>query len=147
MLCHNFLIGNVRTYVLRTYYNVTSQLSDWKRVRTRVNCEITVRTRTYSDSESWKRAHMCTGTDNHVCFLKINGSQLREGGTTYTCTYVRTRVRTRVRTIMLCHNFLIGKVHVYHGTYVQVYVPWYHGTSEYHGPYRFWYVHEYVLPW
>ena len=41
----------VRTYV-RTY-NVMSQLSDWK------------------------RAHMCT--ENHVCFGRIHGSQLREG--------------------------------------------------------------------
>jgi hypothetical protein len=78
MLCHNFLIGKghtctytctyvrtrVRTYnvMSRTYvpfgtyvrtYNVMSQLSDWK------------------------RAHMCT--ENHVCFGRIHGSQLREG--------------------------------------------------------------------
>ncbi len=49
---------HVRTYVpmVRTFvrtYNVMSQLSDWK------------------------RAHMCT--ENHVCFGRIHGSQLREG--------------------------------------------------------------------
>ena len=43
--------NHVRAYV-RTY-NVMSQLSDWK------------------------RAHMCT--ENHVCFGRIHGSQLREG--------------------------------------------------------------------
>ncbi len=37
-------------------YNVMSQLSDWK------------------------RAHMCT--ENHVCFGRIHGSQLREGANT-----------------------------------------------------------------
>ena len=42
----------VRTYYVRTY-NVMSQLSDWK------------------------RAHMCT--ENHVCFGRVHGSQLREG--------------------------------------------------------------------
>jgi hypothetical protein len=45
-------------------------------------------------------------TENHVCFGRLHGSQLREGAyvryssTNSTCvrTYVRTRVRTRVRT-------------------------------------------------
>jgi hypothetical protein len=115
----------VHVYVctVRTYYNVMSQLSDWK------------------------RAHMCY--ENYVCFGRIHGSQLREGANagqhTYTlataltplpqtalqclraCTYVRTYAPFYlVPTIMLCRNFLIGKgycnthqVHVYVRTYVQ----------------------------
>ncbi len=61
MLCHNFLY--VRTYVLEyhryVHVYVMSQLSDWK------------------------RAHMCT--ENHVCFGRIHGSQLREGANAGTC--------------------------------------------------------------
>ena len=50
-VCHTRVY--VRTYVHVRTYNVMSQLSDWK------------------------RAHMCT--ENHVCFGRIHGSQLREG--------------------------------------------------------------------
>jgi hypothetical protein len=62
---------------IRTY-NVMSQLSDWK------------------------RAHMCT--ENHVCFGRIHGSQLREGANA-------------------------GQ----HTPYVRTYqmVPWYHGMYKY----------------
>jgi hypothetical protein len=97
---------------------------------------------------------MCT--ENHVCFGRIHGSQLREErmqGNTHLC--VRTRVRTRtyvpwyvphvrtvhvyVRTyhlvlIMLCHNFLVPwdgramvQYRVYHGTYTST-IGTYHGT-------------------
>jgi hypothetical protein len=68
----------VRTYV-RTY-NVMSQLSDWK------------------------RAHMCT--ENHVCFGRIHGSQLREGANAG--TYVRTYTYTN-----MVHSYC-----AYHGTMV-----------------------------
>ncbi len=68
---------------VRTYYNVKSQLSDWK------------------------RAHMCT--ENHMCLGRIHGSQLREranaGQHTPTLATVLTPLPQR-RTTMLCHNFL-----------------------------------------
>jgi hypothetical protein len=79
----------VRTYV-RTFYHVMSQLSDWK------------------------RAHMCT--ENHVCFGRIHGSQLREEANAgqHTPSYrprttASTARSTYVRTIIFCHNFVIGK--------------------------------------
>jgi hypothetical protein len=59
---------------------------------------------------------MCT--ENHVCFGRIHGSQLREGA--YTCTtYVRTYVR--------------AMVHVYHWYVLHVYVRMYVRTYVYDG--------------
>jgi hypothetical protein len=45
-----------------------------------------------SQLSDWKMAHMCT--ENHVCFGRIHGSQLREGA--IAGQHVRTRVRTRM---------------------------------------------------
>jgi hypothetical protein len=78
---------------------------------------------------------MCT--ENHVCFGRIHGSQLREGANAGTRTYVRT-IMVLEYLIMLCHNFLIGKGHTcalrtyewYTCTYTCTMV---HGVLEYHG--------------
>ncbi len=102
---HTILVWYVHVYVrtmVRTE-NVMSQLSDWK------------------------RAHMCT--ENHVCFGRIHGSQLREGANagqhtptlslrphttasmarstaeSYTCTMVPWYVRTYVRMYVHVYNF------------------------------------------
>jgi hypothetical protein len=77
----------VHVYV-RTY-NVMSQLSDWK------------------------RAHMCT--ENHVCFGRIHGSQLREGA--------NAGQHTPTLSLPPSHHCL---VHVYVRTYQVPLVPkWY----------------------
>ncbi len=101
IVAHTFLV--VRTYV-RTY-NVMSQLSDWK------------------------RAHMCT--ENHVCFGRIHGSQLREGANAgqhtptlslpYTCTFTCTYTCTIYKngTMKYKHSGATGTL---------VGVPWYHGS-------------------
>ncbi len=90
----------VHVYYVRTsrYYNVMSQLSDWK------------------------RAHMCTD-ENHVCFGRIHGSQLR----------------VRTYTYVVCHNVPWYHGIVYHtiiGTMVPPMVPcyryWYSSTHD-HG--------------
>jgi hypothetical protein len=85
------------TYVpwyVRTTYNVMSQLSDWK------------------------RAHMCT--ENHVCFGRIHGSQLREGA--------NAGQHTPTLSLPPSHHCLDGEVYLgnrhYHGTRVRTY----HGT-------------------
>ncbi len=82
---HVYVRTYVPWYVLLTY-NDMSQLSDWKRAHTctyhGTTCTVYVHVyvRTYnvmSQLSDWKRAHMCT--ENHVCFGRIHGSQLREG--------------------------------------------------------------------
>jgi hypothetical protein len=77
-------------------YNVVSQLSDWK------------------------RAHMCT--ENHVCFGRIHGSQLREGA--------NAGQHTPTLSLPPSHHCLDGKV--------------YHGNRHYNVPWYHWYTCTYV---
>jgi hypothetical protein len=125
-----------------TYHGTYTCTTNGTRVRTRVRTMVLrmVRTltcmyvRTYnvtSQLSDWKRAHMCT--ENHVCFGRIHGSQLREGANAgqHTPTlslppsqygvpwYVHVYVRTYVRTMVL----------EYHGTYSVPLVRTYYGHT------------------
>jgi hypothetical protein len=78
----------------------------------------------------WKRAHMCT--ENHVCFGRIHGSQLRES---HTYTLPHTTAALVRSTRMLCHIILVDDWKGTHTCaprtvhlvpwYVHVYVPGY----------------------
>ncbi len=157
MLCHNFLIGKGHTCTVHVYkYNIISKTT-WNTSTQEgatgtqvgvVSIEgITVYYSTYvrtynfmSQLSNWKRAHMCT--ENHVCFGRIHGSQLREGAN---AGYVRsTRMPYPI-------PMVLPSTHVC--TYSSTMVPWYHGTRVlpnghtmvhvYVHVYHIWYVLEY----
>ncbi len=69
-----------------------------------------------SQLSDWKRAHMCT--ENHVCFGRIHGSQLREGA--------NAGPHTPTLSLPPSHHCLDGEV----CTYVRTY-QWYRGTYSY----------------
>jgi hypothetical protein len=89
------------TMVVRVDVYVPGMPYQWYLVRTtyipptyvRTTCVRTygltyhIMVRTHVKLSDWKRAHMCT--ENHVCFGRIHGSQLREGANVLTsCTHV-----------------------------------------------------------
>ncbi len=93
-------MARTRVYV-RTYYNhVTTMLCH--------NVHVSVRTyyHVMSQLSDWKSAHMCT--ENHVCFGRIHGSQLREGAKAggATLTYTLATALTPLCELQ-CHNGLI----------------------------------------
>ncbi len=65
-----------------------------------------------SQLSDWKRAHMCT--ENHVCFGRIHGSQLREGAKAGQHTLYSSTNGT--------DWYHFGMVLEYHGTYMYVHV-------------------------
>jgi hypothetical protein len=117
MFCHNFLIvrtygrtdGHTCAYVPAPYvrtFNVMSQRSDWK------------------------RAHMCT--ENHVCFGRVHGSQLREGA--------NAGQHTPTLSLPPSHYCLDGEVYRGNRHYnLRACVPWYGHTA------IIWYVYVYCV--
>jgi hypothetical protein len=101
-----------------TYYNVMSQLSDWKRAHMCTENYVRLRVRTM--------VHVYHGTNGaystpktHVVLGVLFQSESYDNIIVpwYTCTMVRTRARTINGT--------------YVRTYVHVYVPWYHWYTVY----------------
>ncbi len=88
----------VRTYVrtrVRTNITLSQKQLEIQALRY-VHVYVRTMVRTYnvmSQLSDWKRAHMCT--ENHVCFGRVHGSQLREGANAGQHTPVRTRVPPR----------------------------------------------------
>ncbi len=114
---------NVRTSV-RTYTcTMVTPFTQGTRHGTLASMYVHVYVRTYtctyvrtcnvmSQLSDWKRAHMCT--ENHVCFGRIHGSQLREGA--------NAGQHTPTLSLPPSHHCLDGEVQVYvlyHGTRVR----------------------------
>jgi hypothetical protein len=69
--------SSTRVPLYSSTYTCTPRTHVHTRLPRYVHMYTYVRTYVMSQLSDWKRAHMCT--ENHVCFGRIHGSQLREG--------------------------------------------------------------------